>query len=756
MLAVEFESFEKNIQPLLQERCVKCHGPEKQKGGLRLDSRAELLRGGDDGLVIASGKSSESPLISRVSGVGPDKVMPPKGDRLTIEQIDLLRKWIDLGVPWPEVAKTNDVQPTLSDHWAFQPPKLPPVPAVRNRRWARNPIDHFVLAQLEEKGLAAAPEADRRTLVRRLSLDLAGLPPTPEVVETFINDPRSDAYERLVDRLLASPHYGERSARYWLDLARFSESHGFEYDKPRDHAWRYRDYVIRSFNSDKTYPQFIREQLAGDVLEPITRDGIIASSFLVAGPWDEVANNQVGQLMKARARDEELEDVVSAVAQTFLGLTVNCARCHAHKFDPIPQADYYRFKSVFQGVRYGDRPILTPDELQSHSNQVTQLKQSIGALENQIAEMEPTEEILQAFTDSQSRQRASLLAELQSERGVLGKIPTIPLAYAGSRQQPEPTHRLVRGDVEREGELVSPGALSVVAKPSPEFGLAPDAPEADRRRRFAEWICNADHPLTARVMVNRIWQQHFGNGIVGTPSDFGVNGERPSHPELLDWLALQFIEQGWSVKQLHRLIVTSSTYRQSSIFNHKAAGIDADNRLLWHFAPRRLEGEAVRDAILIVSGRLNAEMSGASFRPFAIESFGSVFYKLTDRDEPEFNRRTIYRMNVNSGKDPLLDVFDCPDPSFKTPLRRVTTTPLQALSLMNNSFVQRQAKYFADRVNREAGESLSAQVNHAYLLAFGREPNPDESGRAALLAKGHGVQNVCWALLNASEFLYLK
>jgi hypothetical protein len=883
--------------------------------------------------------------------------------------------------------KTDNVQPTVSDHWAFQSAKLPPIPPVKNRGWARNPIDHFVLAQLEAKGLAAAPEADRRTLVRRLSFDLLGLPPAPEVVETFINDQRSEAYEHLVDWLLASPHYGERWARHWLDLARFSESHGFEYDKPRDHAWRYRDYVIRSFNSDKPYPLFIREQLAGDVFEPITRDGIIASSFLVAGPWDEVANNQVGQLMKTRAREEELEDIVSAVAQTFLGLTVNCARCHAHKFDPIPQADYYRIKSVFEGVRYGDRPILTPDELQSRSNQVTRLKQSIGAIENQIAEIEQsarqmlfarrhenesdavpfplarwtfdsdahdligpmhgtleggatvsngrlhldgkgacfrssplprdvrektlevwltlsnltqqgggsislensqgsnfdaivfgerqpkkwtagssffrrtrelkapeesvnsldlihlavvyrgdnsialyrnglpysdaytptgegaglqtyaandarvllglrhtgagngylagdidearlydralsareiaasfrsgvssitTEEIVQALSDDQRKQRTSLLAALQSVRDTLNKIPPVPLAYAGSRQQPAPTHRLVRGDVEKEGELVSPGALSIVPKPSPEFGLAPDAPESERRRKFAEWIGSSDHPLTARVMVNRIWQQHFGNGIVGTPSDLGVNGERPSHPELLDWLALQFIERGWRMKPLHRLIVTSSTYRQSSMFNQKAAGIDADNRLLWHFAPRRLEGEAVRDAILNVSSRLNAEISGPSFRPFAIESFGSVFYKLTDRDEPEFNRRSIYRMNVNSGKDPLLDVFDCPDPSFKTPLRRVTTTPLQALSLMNNSFVERQAKYFAERVIREAGGSLSAQVNRAYLLAFGREPNSAESRRGAALAKEYGVQSVCWVLLNASEFLYLK
>ncbi|MBI3416069.1 MAG: DUF1553 domain-containing protein [Verrucomicrobia bacterium] len=970
--AADSSIFEKQVWPILAEHCIKCHGPEKQKGGLRLDLKAEALRGGDDGPVIVPGKSAESTLIKFVSGTDPDKIMPPKGERLTLAQIN-------------GSGATNQ-------HWAFKAPMLPALPAVKSKRWVRNPIDQFIFAKLEQKNLTPAPEADRRTLIRRLSFDLLGLPPSSAEVDAFEKDRRANAYERLVERLLASPHYGERWARHWLDLARFCESHGFEYDKMREHAWRYRDYVIDSFNRDKPYPQFIREQLAGDALEPATRDGIIGASFLTAGTWDEVGNGQSSEIMRRRVREEELEDIVAAVGQTFLGVTVNCARCHAHKFDPIPQTDYYRIKAVFAGVRYGDRSILTPEETTARERETASVKDAISKMERRIVEIEqhgreavlgqrsanapkPREEIAlpapfarwtfesdardqigslhgnleggamlangrlrldgktgflqsaplplplhektleawlylanvsqrggaaisvedtagkdfdaivfgerepkkwfagsaffrrsrdlsapeekakpdellhvaivyeannritvyrngvsyadaytptgeqtslhefpaeksrvliglrhtgaengflageieeaslydhalsaeqiaasfavgvsrvdpaeiqQALSENERDELSALRRELQERQERLKALATPPMAYAGVRQQPPPVHRLIRGDVEKPAETVTPGALSAVAKPSPDFGLAEDAPEAERRRKFADWVASAENPLTARVMVNRIWQQHFGTGIVGSPSDFGLNGERPSHPELLDWLALKFVEQGWSVKQLHRLIVTSSTYRQTSTFNEKAATLDADNRLLWHFAPRRLEGEALRDAMLAVSGQLNPELGGPSFRPFETSTFGSVFYKLTDPAAAEFNRRTIYRMNINSGKSPLLDAFDCPDPSFKTPLRRVTTTPLQALGLMNSSFAQRQANYFAQRLKREAGANVSAQIKLAYQLAFSRLPQAEEAALATALARDHGMKTVCWTLLNSSEFLHVK
>ncbi|MEW6156289.1 MAG: DUF1553 domain-containing protein [Verrucomicrobiota bacterium] len=986
--------FEKQIQPIFQKHCVSCHGPEKQKGGLRLDRRADAFKGGDDGPVILSGKPNESTLLKLVSSSDPEERMPAKGDPLSAQEIDALRNWIENGAPWPEAAGLGGNQ--NSTHWAYHPPRWPALPAVKKSNWIRNPIDQFVLARLEEHRLSPAPEADRRTLIRRLSFDLTGLPPTPAETRAFLEDRRPDAFERLIDQMLMKPQYGERWARHWLDLARFCESHGFEYDKMREHAWPYRDYVVRSFNQDKPYVRFVEEQIAGDVLEPITREGIIAASFLTAGPWDEVANNQVSQIMKARAREEELEEIVSAVGQTFLGVTIHCARCHAHKFDPIPQEDYYRIKSVFEGVRFGDRPMLTPEELKARNESLARHQTRIRELEQRLAQLESTvrqrisnssrdhaarppsaaegakpplpflqwdferdandlvrglkssleggarlvsgrlvldgkkaflksgaipqtlrektleawvslaaldqqggsaitiqdtkdgcfdaivfgerepqkwmagseffyrsknlnapketapasdlvhvaiayrsdgsiqffrngtsygerytpsggqtslrefrageseiliglrhkgagngflrgeieearlydraltedeiqrsfqtgipmiskEEMLAAMTDPERQEHRDLVHALEAERQALARAEPMPLAYAGVRQQPGPTHRLLRGDVERKAELVTPGALSIVQQPSPEFQLPPDAPEAERRRAFARWVASAQNPLTARVLVNRVWQQHFGIGLVATPSDFGVSGEKPSHPELLDWLALKFVEQGWSIKQLHRLILSSATYRQSGQFNAEAAALDADNRWLWHFAPRRLEGEVVRDAMLAVSGQLNLEIGGASFRPFKTSTFGgSMFYTLFDADEPPFNRRTIYRMNINSGRDPLLESLDCPDPSVKTPLRRVTTTPLQALGLMNNSFVQRQAKHLAARLEREAASALNRQAALAFELVFGREANASELKEARALAAAHGLNELCWVLLNASEFVYVK
>jgi hypothetical protein len=424
----------------------------------------------------------------------------------------------------------------------------------------------------------------------------------------------------------------------------------------------------------------------------VTTDGLVATSLLVCGPWDQAGSSQANVTQRLTTREEELEDLVGVVGQTFLGLTINCARCHSHKFDPIPHEEYYRVKAVFEGVKHGERAI-TP----------------------------------------------------QVGKGA-------PVSYIGARVQPEPTKRLRRGSVATPAEVVSPGGLSAIAGLSPDFGLAADAPEAERRSKFAQWLTDARNPLPARVMANRVWQYHFGQGLVASPSDFGVNGARPTHPELLDFLACELIDSGWSVKHLHRLILTSATFRQQSRYISKAAAIDAEAQFLWRFPPRRLEAEVLRDAMLMASGQINLQLGGKSFRPFTISSFNSDFYEPKDLVGADYNRRTVYRMNVNSGKDPLLDAFDCPDPSVKTPRRGVTTTPLQALGLMNNSFVQRQAWALAHRAEGKAKDRREA-IDLAYRHALGR---PATKAEIADASSNTNLFSLCWALFNSTEFLYVR
>jgi hypothetical protein len=717
--------FARDIEPLLQKHCVSCHGAEKQKGGLRLDHPKPAMQGGDGGKVIEPGNSAASRLVHLVAGLEVDDIMPPKGAPLDPTAIGLLRAWIDAGASWPDDGRPVVVR---SDHWSLQPIRDTPGASRTSEQ-----IDTFVQSRLAEHGLSLSPEADRLTLIRRLNFDLIGLPPSPEEIDAFVNDTSADAYTRLVDRLLASPHYGERWGRHWLDTARYTESHGFEYDKLRPNAWHYRDYVIASFNADKPYDQFMREQVAGDAFDPATSETIVAASLLVCGPWDEAGNSQANATQRAITREDEMEDLLGVVGQSFLGLTVNCARCHAHKSDPIPHEDYFRMKAVFDGVKHGERSLAGTAEVRAHQARRAALETTIAKATAQTAELKA------------------------QELDDLGPVPEAPVSYAGTRVQPPPTRRLVRGDVTAPDEIVTPGALSAIASLSPDFGLAADAPEAERRVKFAGWLADRRNPLPARVMANRVWHYHFGQGLVATPNDFGVSGARPSHPDLLDWLAMRFIESGWSVKSLHRLIVQSAVYRQSSGFVEKAAAIDAENTLLWRYAPRRLEAEAVRDAMLAVSGQLNRQLGGPSFQPFDVIPFPANAYAIADKVGPEFNRRTIYRMNVNSGKDPLLDAFDCPDPSVKTPRRGVTTTPLQALGLMNGSFVQRQASHLADRAAAAAApHDLAAAVRTAWRLALGRTPSPTEEQRAVAAARERGLSSVCWALLNTTEFVYVR
>ncbi len=974
--------FESAVLPIFKSHCYDCHGPAKRESGFQLSVRKSAFEGGDLGeRAIVAGDAANSPLYRYVNGDEPELMMPPKDSEhrpLDAGELKTLKTWIDEGATWPDAFSGEK-----PSHWSLQPLVKPAVPSG-----SENAIDAFVRTKLKSSGLKWAPAADRRTLIRRLYFDLVGLPPTPEEVEAFVADSGAGAYESLVNRLLDSPSYGERWGRHWLDVARYTESQGFEYDRLRENAWHYRDYVIKSFNEDKPYDQFMREQVAGDVLQPVTSDGIVATSFLVCGPYDQAGNSQKNATQRAITREDELEDLIGVVGQTFLGLTINCARCHAHKFDPISHEEYYRIKSVFEGVKHGERSIASDEEkqalderrqairivvdqasdrleaieligrnaavakragratrvspvaygpapmaqwkfdgsdsqdmpgellggatiadgvlklgvegayfktsallkdvrektleawvsladleqrggaaisIESNDGQVfdaivfgeQQLKkwmagsegfkrtQAFGIADEQTAagkfvhvamvyqadgnirfyrNGEPSgkaykpasplqtyragdahvllglrhtgggrpwltgeikraaiydralsadevrasfesdgdaitqAEMMAALTAEQIDAHGKAVAELRTARESLVALEktTLGISYVGTRVQPEPTKRLKRGEVTSPAEVVSPGGLAAVDIQGADFGLAPDSPEADRRRKFADWLTDTRNPLPARVMANRVWYYHFGQALVATPNDFGTSGAAPSHPELLDWLATQLIECGWKLKTLHRLIVGSETYQQSSQFEANAAAVDADNQLFWRYSPRRLEAEAVRDAMLAASGQLNTKAGGPGFRPFVTTEFNATFYTPVDRDEPEFNRRTVYRINVNSGKDPLLDAFDCPDPSVKTPRRGLTTTPLQALELMNNAFVQRMSERLAERALRSTDNDIEHAVEYAYRLTLGRSPSVEEATRAVEAAKERDLKNVCWALLNSTEFLYVR
>ncbi|MDB6025127.1 MAG: Protein of unknown function (DUF1553)/Protein of unknown function (DUF1549)/Planctomycete, partial [Verrucomicrobiales bacterium] len=1011
--------FEKDIKPIFAASCLQCHGPEKQKGGFRLDLKTAALKGGDDyAPAIMAGKSAQSPLIHLVSGMVPDLLMPQKGDPLTSEQIGLLRAWIDQGATWPDDGKVT------APHWSFQAPTRSPVPPTKNSRWVRNPIDSFILAKLEQEKLSPSPETDRRTLIRRLSFDVTGLAPTPEEVQQFLTDRSANAYEALVDRLLASPRYGERWARHWLDVVRFAETTGFEVNTPRNNAWPYRDYVIKALNEDKPYDRFVMEQLAGDALGADE-----ATGFIVGGPNDQVKSPDV--VLTRQQRADELHDMVSTTGSAFLGLTVGCARCHNHKFDPISQVDYYAMTAVFSGVQHGERQLPVPD-YDDRMKEAKALRQSITAIEGQLTqfepladpmrkkveqanarlneehfepmvtrfvrftihetamhptlgEIEPCIDELEIFTAGTNPRNVALASNgakatasgtypnvpghklehindgkygnehswLSNEPGtgwvqiefpdaqridkvvwgrdreekhkdrlatnyiietgaepngggeiiwkrVAGTLPlrpavhprqnvdrfapvtakflrfivsdttgvepcldeleiytsgensrnvalatagakasassvypnaaihklehindglfgndhswisseagkgwvqiefpgavsinkvvwgrdreeryadrlatnykieagtttndwkvvagsndrrryvagkkftptystiglseketarlnaslaerkqletkireltTFPVVYAGTFAKPETTYRLHRGDPMQRKEEVQPG--SIVTFP-PKMELSAEATEQQRRLALARWITDPRNPLAARVLVNRIWQHHFGEGIVTTPSDFGINGARPSHPELLDWLATELLRENWSMKAIHRLILLSSTYRQSSAANSKGLAADAGNRLLWRFTPRRLEAEPIRDTILATSGQLNSKMGGPGYDVFEPNDNYVRVYAPRKAFSPTEWRRMIYQFKPRMQQDATFGAFDCPDGGQIAPRRNTSTTPLQALNLFNSHFMMQQAALFAERLEKEAGKKSKAEV----------------------------------------------
>ena len=693
--------FDTEIAPLLASRCLGCHAGAEPKAGLDLSEHQAALHGGNSGRILVPGEPGQSRLWEMVS----TDQMPPEHP-LSVAEKKLLRQWIVVGVPWGATSvdpwRTTSESRAGYDWWALQPLEVPGPTRKPGGSWRRNGIDDFILEKLQRTGLGPSSQAEPRSLIRRLYFDLIGLPPTPDQVARFEKDPSDEAYLQMVNKLLDSPRYGERWGRHWLDVVRYGESNGFERNAPRRNFWYYRDWVIQALNEDMPYDEFVRMQLVGDLEKPGPQ-GIAAAGFLVAGIHNTIVGESVR--MKKLARQDELEELVGTICQTFLGLTVNCARCHDHKFDPIQQVEYYRLAAAVAGVNHGERTERIADEQSGQPG----------------ADTEASEQVMYAVT------------------------PT---------DIPEATKFLVRGDIDREGEVVVPGGVAAVVGVDANFDLEANAPDSQRRRRLAAWITGENNGLFARVIVNRVWHYHFGNGLVDTPSDFGFNGGRPSHPELLEWLAIQLRASDLRLKPLHRLMVMSSTYRQAASPNGVAQAIDANNRLLWRMSPRRLEAEVVRDSMLAVAGKLNLEMGGPGFEDVtATQNNGTTYYEPVDVDGDAWFRRTVYRFSPRGGRSALLDTFDCPDPSAAIPRRAVTTTPLQALSLLNNGFVLQMSHYFAERVTGGGEGDTDLQVRQAWQLAIGREPNDYERQLSVELAKTHGLAVLCRGLFNANEFV---
>jgi hypothetical protein len=649
-------------------------------------------------------------------------------------------------------------------HWAFQPVRVPAVPEVKDRSWSRNPIDRFVLARLEEAGWRPSPAAEPRALVRRLFLNLTGLPPTLEEQSSFVHAAARtpDAVERLVDDLLARPAYGERWARHWLDLVRYADSNGYERDALKPFAWRYRDYVIRAFNADKPFDRFVIEQLAGDELpdEEVSAETLIATGYYRLGPWDDEPADP------KQDRYDQLDDMVGTTSEVFLGLTLGCARCHNHKFEPLTQHDYYRMVAVFNPLQRPQKgrderalPVGEPAALAA----LARRDEAIAAVEKALAEVKKEKD-----SPARSGRFKSLGSEIERLRR---ETPDLPLGYILREPSPKApeTHILLRGQAGSPGLRVAPGVPSVLASSQPSFPEpARDSKTSGRRLALARWLTGSRNPLTARVIVNRVWQSHFGAALVRTPSDFGTMGEPPTHPELLDWLASWFVENGWSIKKLHRLILTSATYRMSTRVDPTYAAEDPDDLLLWRMPYRRLEAEAVRDAMLAVTGRLDRRMYGSGMYPFipreALEGHSDPNRIWEPFDEAASSRRTVYTVIKRSLVVPMLDLLDFCDTSRSAAKRNVTSVPTQALTLLNGDFVNRSSRHLADRLEREAGTAAADQVERAFFLAFCRAPTERE--RAEMLAfldretpgtvraRHEALVQLCRALLNANEFVY--
>ncbi|HEX2476696.1 MAG TPA: DUF1549 and DUF1553 domain-containing protein [Lacipirellulaceae bacterium] len=633
--------------------------------------------------------------------------------------------------------------------WSLRPLATSELPSDGiSAEWSANPIDRFIYARLAAAGLQPNPPADRRTLIRRVSYTLTGLPPSPKEVDEFLGDDSSDAYERLVDRLLASPRYGEHWGRHWLDVVRFGESTGFEVNHVIDNAWPFRDYVIRSLNEDKPFDQLVIEHLAGDAVGAGDPNVEVGLTFLVCGPLDIVGNADAAQAAQIRA--DTVDEIIRATSEAFLGLTVGCARCHDHKFDPISQRDYYQLFATFAGVYHDDRMVAPTDVLRERDAKLAEFESQKKPLVEKKKSLEAT-----GGVGSELRELDRQIADLDRQ---VAQLPTLPSLHVGRFEQPaEPQHVFDGGDAGRRGEEVKPASISTLEPVAASYTLQNDAPERDRRLALARWIVAGDNPLPSRVLANRLWHYHFGTGIVATPSDFGAMGQPPTHPELLDWLARRLVADGWKLKALHRLIVTSQTFRQSSAHRDSAAHVDADARLLWRFPPRRLAAEEIRDTILLVAGKLDERAGGPGFRLYEYTRDNVATYIPLEKFGPETYRRAVYHQNARASRIDVLTDFDAPDCAFSISRRAATTTPSQALALMNHSFTMDMAEAFAERLSKEArGEDSAAQIKRAFEIAYGRKPEDAELAAATALVNAHGLRAFCRALLNSSELIYIE
>ncbi|MED5399095.1 MAG: PSD1 and planctomycete cytochrome C domain-containing protein [Planctomycetota bacterium] len=887
---------------LLSKHCFSCHGPDKQQGGLRLDQRRSLLAGGDSGEpAIRPGKPVASELIRRITSRDAEVMMPPKGPRLSSRAVGMISEWIRRGAVMPRDANTR------TSHWSFQPLKpvrLPTLSRAAAAR-ARSPIDRFIISQLAASQLQLSAPTDRRRLLRRASLVLTGLPPSPEQAQHFQADLEPGAWERAVDRLLANPRYGERWASHWLDLVRFAETTGYETNSRIGNAWYYRDYVIQAFNDDMPHDRFVFDQLAGDT----TRHDA-ATGFLVAGPRDTVKSPD--ERLTRQQRQDELDEVISATGSVFLGLTIGCARCHSHKFDPIPQQDYYAVQAVFAGLRYGDRRIHGDqnDRWQARLPAVQNRLREIGTLREKLRKTfqlrkaidfrqttesfdavttvalrlaihatndggSPKLDDLEAWTPAgdrgpsrnvalaklgavadsssfamanQSRlaenlidgarklnffwqagqpgpasvtitfanpqtihrvilkptgssvpvdydlqvpdgpdtwrtiahsrdrtlhpddRRAAKTIRIQgvaaadvlrlrdiagrfaSTRAEFNRLAAGPQGFLGNFQDPETTYRLKRGDPMQRLEQVAPDVPGLIGA----LDLDAGATETMRRIALARAIASPHNPLTPRVIVNRIWQHHFGTGLVDTPSDLGRNGARPTHPKLLDWLALDLVQHRWSLKHLHRRILLSATFRQSSRPRAEALASDGDTRLLWRFPPRRLEAEALRDSILAASGRLNNRMHGQGFDFYDVPKSNFGDYVPKEEFDRSGWRRMVYGTRIRLMRPGIFGAFDCPDAGQMAPKRSRSTTPVQSLGLFNSRFVNRQAEFLAQRARKTVGTDTGNQVQAMVKWTLGRRLEPEEQTVLVELARRFGPQQVGRVLLNSNEFVFLE
>lgn len=801
--------FQRRIQPLLKAKCLACHGDDAKdiKGGFDLRTRAGTLKGGESGeAAVVPGRPEKSPLYVAVTRKDQALVMPPKeNDKLSAEEIEWIRQWIAGGAPWSEKKGTegwdsaDGVRVATNggrseewtnrryrpeDLWAYQPVRRPPIPQVGKAQFAiQNPIDSFIAARLATRGIQRfAPPADRRTLIRRATFDLTGLPPSPEDVEAFVRDSAVNAHERLIERLLASPHYGEQMARHWLDVVRYADTSGFSNDFERPNAWRYRDYVVRSFNRDKPFDRFVVEQIAGDELNPHDPEKLIAAGFLRMGPWEHTA-----MTVAAVTRQQYLDDITHNVGVAFLGQALRCAQCHDHKFDPIPTQDYYRMQAVFATTHFAERdvPFLPEENVAGFAEgriaserRLLQAKDVLAVLKskNDAAVAEYVKERGAARFDdlpNDDRKRRDTLgltkAELSIkkvyekrvqyfERELLRYEPLAFSVYSGpsnNYQSPRLTnpiprtakseaipvvHVLLRGSLESPAEAVSPGVLSAMSRTEQanEPADVPSLPAevSGRRLALARWIASPDNAFTARVIVNRVWQWHFGTGLARTPNNFGKMGAKPSHPELLDWLAAWFIDQGWSVKKLHALIMASATYRQSGEHPEfdKLRKIDSRNELLAYFPSRRLAAEELRDGLLAITDELNGEMGGPGMFPeihreVALQPrhiMGSVAPAYQPSAKPEMrHRRTLYAFRIRTLADPLLEVFNRPGSEVSCERRDETTVTPQAFALFNSEFAQDRAIALAAALNKRHG-SMEAAINEAFRRAYGRLPAANE------------------------------